>query len=141
MHFGKWIIVAFVLFALFIGTLVTLCIREDISLVSKDYYNEELTYQSQIQRLSNTEKLAQKPIVKLIGEELKITWADKTTIEKGDMNLFCPSNPSLDKKFSLAHSSEQVFKIGTFKKGLYKVKLFWMMEDKEYYYEQEIYIE
>jgi hypothetical protein len=40
MNWGKWIIVSFVLFAGFIGTLVTVCVRQDISLVSKDYYKE-----------------------------------------------------------------------------------------------------
>ena len=47
MNFGKWIVVAFVFFSLFIGTLVTVCVRQDISLVSTDYYKEELIYQDQ----------------------------------------------------------------------------------------------
>lgn len=140
MNFGKWIVVAFILFALFIGTLVTLCVREDISLVSKDYYKEELAYQTQLQRLVNTEQLQQKPSVKLVGQDLKITWAEKTEIENGQLTLFCPSNSNLDQQFELQHASEQVFKTTSLKKGVYKVKLFWAMDGKEYYYEKEIYI-
>lgn len=140
MHFGKWIVVAFILFAFFIGTLVTLCVREDISLVSKDYYQEELDYQAQLQRLNNTQMLSQKPTVKFIGQELTITWAENTTIERGELKLFCPSNAKLDKQFPLQQSREQIFKTASLKKGLYKVKLLWTMEGKEYYYEQEIYI-
>jgi hypothetical protein len=41
----------FILFAAFIGTLVTVCLRQDISLVSKDYYKEELQYENQLTRL------------------------------------------------------------------------------------------
>lgn len=140
MNIGKWIVVAFTLFALFIGTLVTLCVREDISLVSKDYYKEELAYQTQLERLNNTERLHQKPVVKLMGEELRITWAERSLIEKGELKLFCPSNSKLDKQFTLQHASEQVFNMALLKRGLYKVKLNWTMDGKDYYYEQEIYI-
>ena len=46
MNWGKSIVLAFVLFAVFIGVLVAVCVREDISLVSRNYYNEELDYQT-----------------------------------------------------------------------------------------------
>lgn len=141
MHFGKWIMVAFVLFALFMATLVTLCVREDISLVSKDYYKEELKYQEQIQRMNNTEALRQKPEITFTDHlGLKVKWGENTKIEKGELELFCPSNASLDKRFPLHHSEEQIFRISSLKKGLYKVKLYWSMDGKEYYYEREIFI-
>lgn len=141
MNFGKWIVVSFFLFALFIGTLVTLCIREDISLVSKDYYKEELDYQQQIKRLNNTAHLKQKPIITFIDQVgLKVVWEAKNKIEKGRLNLFCPSNAKLDKQFILQTTNEQVFEMATLKKGMYRVKLFWFMEGEEYYYEEEIFV-
>ena len=51
MHYGKSIVVAFILFAMFIGTLVTVCIREDVNLVSPDYYEEELAHGQKIRLL------------------------------------------------------------------------------------------
>ena len=48
MNWGKSIVLSFILFAAFIGTLVTVCIRQDISLVSKDYYEEELQYDKSV---------------------------------------------------------------------------------------------
>ena len=141
MNFGKWIVVSFVLFALFIGTLVTLCVREDISLVSKDYYKEELDYQAQIGRLNNTEHLQQKPTIQFVYHTgLKVVWNEKTKIEKGELKLFCPSNSKLDKQFGLQSANEQVFEITSLKKGMYRVKLSWTSEGKEYYYEEEIFI-
>ncbi len=141
MNFGKWIVVSFVLFALFIGTLVTLCIREDISLVSKDYYKEELDYQSQIKRLNNTEHLQQKPTIKYIDQVgLKVVWGSNTKIEKGELKLFCPSNSKLDKQFKLKNSGEQLFEMPSIKKGMYHIKLLWTVDGMEYYYEEEIYV-
>jgi hypothetical protein len=141
MNFGKWIVVSFVLFALFIGTLVTFCVREDISLVSKDYYKEELDYQTQIKRLNNTEHLQQKPRIQYIDHVgLRVVWDAETKIEKGELKLFCPSNSKLDKNFALKSSSEQVFEMAAVKKGMYRVKLVWTMDGLEYYYEEQIYL-
>lgn len=141
MNFGKWIVVSFVLFALFIGTLVTLCVHEDISLVSKDYYKEELDYQAQIKRLNNTERLPQKPTIQYVAHVgLKILWNEKTKIEKGELKLFCPSNSKLDKQFHLQTTNEQLFEMTSLKKGMYRVKLSWSMEGREYYYEEEIFV-
>ena len=141
MNFGKWIVVSFVLFALFIGTLVTLCVREDISLVSKDYYKEELDYQAQIKRLNNTEQLQQKPTIQFVDHVgLKVVWNEKTKIEKGELKLFCPSNSKLDKQFSLLTTNEQLFELTSLKKGMYRIKLLWTEEGQEYYYEEEIFV-
>jgi hypothetical protein len=141
MNFGKWIVVSFVMFALFIGTLVTLCIREDVSLVSKDYYKEELDYQSQIKRLNNTERLQQKPTIQFVDRVgLKVVWNENAKIEKGELKLFSPSNSKLDKKFVLKTSNEQVFEMASIKKGMYRVKLLWTMDGKEYYFEKEIFV-
>ena len=60
MNWGKSIVLAFILFAVFIGVLVFVCVREDVSLVSKNYYKDDLEYQSQIDRVRNTDELAKK---------------------------------------------------------------------------------
>jgi len=137
MNFGKWIVLSFVLFALFIGTLVWLCVREDISLVSKDYYKEELDYQKQIERQQNTLQLQQKPTVKLVNQSLQVEVAK---IEKGNLKLFCPSNSKMDRQFEFSSSNQQTVNVSSLQKGKYIVKLFWQSEGKEFYYEQEIFI-
>ena len=66
MNWGNGIIFSFVLFAIFIAILVTVCVRQDISLVSSDYYQEELKYQDQITRINNTSKLDTQPVIKIV---------------------------------------------------------------------------
>jgi hypothetical protein len=141
MDFGKWIVVAFVLFALFIGTLVAVCVRQDISLVSKEYYKEELAYQDQIVRIANTEKLTLKPkMTKVNKVTLQLTFSQQ--VEKGELKLFCPSNPKMDKTFSINSSENniQLFNVETLQKGMYRAKLSWTMDKKEYFYEEVIFI-
>jgi hypothetical protein len=139
MNFGKWIVVAFVLFALFIGTLVVVCVRQDISLVSQDYYKDELVYQDQVSRISNTLALADKPkITKVNSVTLRVSFAQP--VAHGELKLFCPSNPKMDKNFIIASSenNSQLFDLQFLQKGMYRAKIFWTMNKKEYFYEEVI---
>lgn len=140
MNFGKWIVVAFVFFSLFIGTLVTVCVRQDISLVSTDYYKEELIYQDQISRINNTERLKVKPSVRKTSDtSLQISFVHK--IEKGELKLFCPSNKNMDRAYIFDAAAQiQSFKIDDLKGGMYRAKISWSMTGKEFYYEEVIYI-
>jgi hypothetical protein len=142
MNFGKWIVVAFILFAVFIGTLVTVCVNQDVNLVSKDYYKEELGYQDQIERISNTNQLANKPRISKVDGKIQILFSDELIIQKGELKLFCPSNPKMDKVFSISEQdgNTQFFEIASLQPGMYKAKLLWTMEGKEYFLEEVIFI-
>jgi hypothetical protein len=137
MNWGKWIIVSFVLFAGFIATLVTVCMRQDVSLVSKEYYQEELAYQDQMTRVNNANRLTNKPVIQKIGDVLEIDFEAFNKIEKGTLKLFRPSDSKMDKQFRLEASEErtQSFSIGDFAKGMYRVRMQWTMDGKEFFVE------
>jgi hypothetical protein len=137
MNWGKWIIVTFVLFAVFIGTLVTVCVRQDISLVSKNYYQEELAYQGQIQRLNNAAALENRPVIRVVQDTLEIEYAGWSHTTAGRLTLFRPSDARLDRSFELKSSADstQRFDMKFLPAGMYKVKLTWTMNDKEYFVE------
>lgn len=137
MNPGKWIFVAFVLFAGFIATLVTVCMREDISLVSADYYKQELVYQEQIERMNNTEKLERKPVIEVTRTAMKVTFDSTQQIDQGKLLLFCPSNSRMDRSYTLpANKNEFGQDISGLAAGMYRVKLFWTMNGKDYYQEE-----
>jgi hypothetical protein len=140
MNWGKSIVVAFLLFALFIGVLVTVCLREDVSLVSPDYYTDELAFQSQIDRLNNTQQLAEKPAVSLSENFVEVNYKYLPLLERGELTLFRPSDMRFDKKFVFQVTSDSVqrFDIGTLPLGMYKARILWTMNGKEYYMENII---
>lgn len=142
MNFGKWIVVAFILFAVFIGTLVTVCVKQEVNLVSKDYYKEELAYQDQIERISNANHLANKPRISKVDGKLQVTFSDELKIQKGELKIFCPSNPKMDKDYNISATdgNTQLFEVASLQPGMYKAKLLWTMEGKEYFVEEVIYI-
>jgi hypothetical protein len=142
MNWGKSIVVAFVLFAMFIATLVTVCLRQDISLVSKDYYKEELVYQQQIEREQNTAQLSAKPSFAIEHQSLRIDFNQFANIQSGQLKLFCPSSSKNDRVFKLARTDNgvAVLPIENVQPGMYKAQMLWNMDGKEYYFEQVIYI-
>ena len=140
MNWGKWIVLSFVLFTLFIGTLVVVCVREDISLVSPDYYQQELVFQDQIERIRNTEMLKGKPVIQLLNQALVVQFNQSQSIDGGNLLLFRPSDNHYDKSYALPSHGEDVqqFDIRNLPLGMYKARLQWKMQGKEYYLEEVI---
>lgn len=141
MSWGKWIITSFVLFALFIAVLVTVSIRQDVNLVSKDYYQEELIYQRQIERIKNTEALSIKPEITFENDRfIQIQYIGLKRISKGELILFRPSDAGLDQKFIFQSVSDSTlsFELKPAPKGMYRAKMSWTMDGREYYLEEVI---
>lgn len=142
MNWGKWIVVAFILFAAFIGTLVTVCMKQDISLVSKNYYQDELAFDEQIKRVQNVTSLTQKPSIILADDELKVSFDRFAEMENATLTLFRPSDSSKDKVFTIGPRAEtkQTFSVDGLEGGMYRARLQWTMGDKEYFFEEVIYL-
>ena len=140
MSWGNWIIVAFVLFAIFVATLVTICVNTEISLVTRDYYEEELAYQQQLDRKQNASRLQVLPEIVINGANLEVHYANLNSISSGVLTLFRPSDASLDHEFLLLPSGEDIqrFPLSRQDKGLYKARMQWVMDGKEYYIEKTI---
>lgn len=142
MDWGKSIVLAFVLFAAFIGVLVTVCVRQDISLVTRDYYSEDLDYQSQMDRLRNAEQLSVKPTIELLDNQSLRVAFDFRQFDAGKLVLYSPSDIKQDKTFNLEATGSpfQIFSLGSLKRGNYMIKMTWSANGKEFYFEKSIYI-
>lgn len=141
MNFGKWIVVTFILFGLFIGVLVTITFRQDISLVSPDYYPKELAYQDQIDRMKNAGLLEEKPVATLTSDgTLELRYAHLPDVTQGRLDLYRPSDPRLDHSFNFNELPMQTvrFNVPDVARGLYRVNLTWTMGKKEYFLEQRV---
>ena len=143
MNWGKSIIVAFILFGAFIATLVTVCVRQDVSLVSPDYYQQELVYQDQIARINNTSKLIDKPVITVIdNQSVEIRFNQFSHVEKGMLHLFRPSDDAMDQKinFTASEQSSRSFKVSPMEKGMYRARMQWTMNGEEFFIEEIIHI-
>lgn len=142
MNWGKSIIIVFISFAAFITALVVICFREDVSLVSKKYYEDDLHYQQRFEAMENANALMNKPTINIVSKSLTISYADFKNIESGTLTLMRPSNISQDKVFQLkpVQDSVQQFELVQVNSGLYKLKLEWKEGTKQYRIDKTIVI-
>jgi hypothetical protein len=132
----KWVVSAFIGFALFIGTLVFICVRQDINLVSVNYYQEELVHQQKMDQQQNMVELKERPVIILENEQVKLTFAGLNKLTKGELKLTRPSDAKLDQHFKLNQDTQQNFPLRISEKGLYRVTMQWTMNGKDYYFEK-----
>ena len=134
MSWGKGITVAFITFAVFIASLVTICVRQDIGLVSKNYYADELKYQDQIDRLSNASALPEKPSILIRDRQLEIRFSVLPKFEDGVLSLTRPSDARYDATFSVSAGADSVrrFDLSRFPAGRYNTSLRWTMNGREF---------
>lgn len=132
----KWVISSFIIFALFIGTLVFVCVRQDISLVSANYYQDELVHQGKMDQQRNMLELSNQPVIQLENHQVRISYNQLNKLTKGELRLTRPSDSKLDQRFKLTQNEEQHFQLTVSEKGLYRVTLQWSMDGKDYYYEK-----
>lgn len=142
MNWGKSIVLAFVLFAGLIITMVYMSMQHDVNLVADNYYEEELAYEDQMNRIRNFESLVDKPSVKRIGSQIVLSFPSDVAdnIQNGEIHFFRPSDHKVDKKIRIKLNQEyqQVFPVSAFGSGLWKTKLNWNDQGKEYFFEQKI---
>lgn len=136
----KYIVFSFIAFALFIGTLVVVCVKQDISLVSVNYYEEDLRYDRKLAQKKNAEALAEQPSVTVENQQLSLTFSQIASVQEGLIKLTRPSDSRLDQafKFDRSLASPHAFLIAQPQKGLYRLSIQWKMNDKEYFVEKNI---
>ena len=141
MSWGKGIVLTFIGFAVFIGTLVTVCVRQEMSLVSPDYYQQELDYQQQIERIENTSMLKTLPSISIVNDTLKIDYNNLPIVTNGLLKLTRASSARHDASFKLEDNltTKQVgYRLVNLPSGRYKGSFAWTMDGKEYYIDQPI---
>lgn len=131
---------SFVLFAILVLVMVGISFRQNINLVSKEYYKQELVYQDQIERVANTEALPVKPVIEVNTSEVIVYYSDLARVDKGMLKLFRPSDEHLDQTFQFTAVEDSVLRLLLKPPvpGLYRVQLLWSMDDKEYYLEMPV---
>lgn len=132
-------------FVVFVIAMVVLCVKQDdIHLVSKEYYKEEIAYQDQIDKLQNAEQIRGQMGFQYVGEKQVVEFffpqflADAT----GEILFFRPSDARKDVKVAvhMDESGKQVVPVAQLDKGLWKVKIKWSANNKDFFSEQVLVI-
>jgi hypothetical protein len=144
MNWGWKIVVLYSGFVIMTLAMVFYFMGHEVDLVAKDYYKQEIEYQDQIDKINNTKSLKES-----IGFEysevqgtVKINFPNEHLNKglNGKIHFFRPSDSGLDKIFDInpSENGEQVIAIGNLTKGLWKIKISWSADKKDYYDEKII---
>jgi len=136
------IIIWFVIFTSAMLSWAVIATHNNMDLVRKDYYEEELRFQQQIERVKRTAQMRKD--ITVTTDATSLTF--KLPLEKagskptGEVQLYRPSDASLDTKTALQvnESGLQRIDASALKGGLWKLRVQWKVDGAEYYFDQSV---
>jgi len=139
------VIASFGLFMAFILVLVVKTYYVNTELVSQDYYQQELDYQGKIDKMAQSKIDSSQVSWQLENNQVVLTFPKNVVSENvtGKIEFYRPSDSSKDIVIpvQLDGNQSQSLNRKLFVTGLYKVKVDWATQGKEYYTEEYIYIQ
>ena len=140
MNWGNKIVIAFILFASFIGYMVVRAFQEDFDLVAEDYYAQEINYQEKLNKLSNTALANKNVSVSQTASLLRFQFPDKAD---GEIQFYHPSRKMFDRTFEIQLTGDgiQTIEKKELVPGNYRINISWNTSGEEYLQQQTIYIQ
>ena len=145
-NFGTGLILFFALWAVGILFLVYKSSKENIDLVSTDYYNKEVAYQSQIDKEKNVSGLSQALAVSFDNANGAVTIQFPRDFQSkpiaGTIHFFKPDDASKDFAVEVQpdENLKQLISVSKIKSGLWRVQVDWSCSGENYYEEKNILI-
>lgn len=143
--FNPWplgIISFFVLLLCGIATVLTVALTHRESLVSANYYEDELQFQDQIDGTTRAREAGARLTFDAGTDTVEIRLPSDQAGKKysGTIELYRPSSPDLDRTvpFAPAKNGVQTLDLSRFAEGLWRVRVRWNAGGKEYFLEQRI---
>ncbi len=143
-NWGTGILLSIIIFMMILIGIVYVFMNQDVDLVTSNYYGKELKYQKQIDKINNTNEMGKQVGIALLNNHLQLTFPDSVFDKKaaGTIYFYRPSGSNKDFSVPMAVSDNntQVINTSALEKGLWRIKVEWGMEGKDYYSEKSLII-
>ena len=143
-NWGYGIMIATGIFMAFILTLVYKCSKQNIDLVSTNYYEQELKYDEQILKEKNTTELKEDLKINFdsVRQTILIHYPSDTKNLSGEISFIKPDDAKLDFNMKIipGDASSQTIPAAKMKKGRWNVKVNWNFGELACYHRQAILI-
>jgi nitrogen fixation protein FixH len=144
-HWGKKVAALYIGFVLIVIGMVIFAMTKSTELVSRNYYEKEIKYQDQIDKVKRTSGLGEQVKIENTGIFLLIKFPATYNLKdiKGNILFYRPSDEGRDFKLKLEIDESGLQKVITnkFAKGMWKVQINWEMNGNEYYNESVVRID
>jgi hypothetical protein len=144
LNWGTRIAMLYIGFVALIAVMITLSMRQKIELVSDDYYDKELVFQTKIDEMNNANALSGKVDHSIEDNFFVIHFPTefKDRVVSGNVLFFRPSDSSKDLKteIKLYADLKQHIDLKSLSKGMYKMQVSWIVNNTPYFSEETIVI-
>jgi hypothetical protein len=143
MNWGIKLMFVFVGFVGLVLVMVYLTFQHDVDLVAEDYYDQEIKYQEEINRLKKA-SLLEDPLQIVFNRQenqLKIVFPHpEPSLVQGEILLFRPSDRKQDERYPVNPdvNGSQVIRVGGLSPGLWKIKIYWNYREDKYLEEKDL---
>ncbi len=129
----------------FVGMILTFVVKasmQEFHMVTDDYYQEELVYEDQIQKIKLTKELSADISIsyKKSSDKLVLTFPKVFEEIRGTILLYRPSDSDLDQTFEIDVNEEGIQEIDShsIQSGMWRIKIDWVGDQHEFYQEKVI---
>lgn len=132
------------MYVVFAGGIVAMVIasnKQDVDLVSDDYYKDEIAYQKVLDASKNEAHLAGSVAVHANADKIFIDFPGEFANKaiSGNVHLYSPVSSKWDKTVAINVSDDRMdIPRGGLKPSIYSVKVSYEVAGKDYYYETQI---
>ncbi|NOX17405.1 MAG: hypothetical protein GXO87_03875 [Chlorobi bacterium] len=141
---GTGIALTIIIFMLTSFGFIYFSFSQDVNLVEDNYYEKEMKYQEQIERINRANALPEKLAIKIADSMLDVTFPTIFSPERisGKVHLYRPSAEKSDVFYEIKLNNKNKLFIPTdnLSLGMWKVKVSWAAEGLDYYNEKIIMI-
>lgn len=139
MNWGYRIAIVFVTFCLITIGITIFLMTQKVDVVTDNYYEKELKYQEQLDRVARTRALKEVMEISNTGNEIIIKFPNVPDNNKKNdfISLYRPSDNTKDLKIPVLTDSSrtQIVNIDRLTRGYWKLQISWTSGGSEYYYE------
>lgn len=133
----------FIIAFIFIVTFIAFAVRQREDLVSADYYEREVRYQTQLDTMNRSQSFATRTVVTFEPEQQTIVItlpAAQTQGAAGSIHLYRPSDARQDRELPLALNTDGIQRLDAkpLSDGLWKVRVKWSTNGKEFFIDQPV---
>lgn len=146
---NPWPIGLVLFFILFIGYIVGFVIFSSVQhmdLVREDYYDQEIRFQQQIDRVQHTAPILASAAVNYDVKHSIVTVSLPSAVAaakiSGTINFYRPSDAGLDQEVNLTldERGAQTVNVHGLRAGLWKVRVEWKDKTQDYFFERRVVI-
>lgn len=145
MNWGHKIAIVIVIFLVGMVSMVYFALQQTNEMIDDQYYQKEMAYQQVIDAQQNLQDISDDNLVSQTMYEMVFTLPTGTyeKLEKGNIELIRNDSKSKDVQLAIVPngSNRRVIAKSTLSKGIYKARIRWTSDKKEFYKEESVYVQ